>query len=488
MIKSKAIDLIKTLKPKEFKEFGDFVRSPYFNKNPKLVLLYEVFNEYYPDFNSLKFTKELVFARLFPGEKYKDNEVRRNLSVILKLEEEYLSHLRIKKNEQFIIKKSLLHELGTRKLYKLFDAQIEEIYDKYIQAENVDENYFMRNFDIQVIKLDYDQERLPSRESKDVTISNLLNCFKYLMGFSLITALKLNQDFVAMNINYNFDNKNTIAYNYLERLNLRDFLEDIKKYDETLYYILKIYYNHFLVMAGFDKDDSQYKVLKKLIYENIGQFSRFEKYNLMLFLESGASIKIKEGKTAFVAELHKIHKEMIKRNLYESDDSNYMHLIRFWKIINNSLYLKEYGWTENFISEYSPKLHPESIQHMKNYGYSLLNFAKGDYRKSLEHASKVKSYVINMNNETKVVKLKCNYELGYTEEIFYMLDSIKHSLSKDNSPEWAKKRFENFIKYFEKLVKLKLNESISEYEISSFKHELQTAEDLTEKQWLLEKI
>jgi hypothetical protein len=208
----------------------------------------------------------------------------------------------------------------------------------------------------------------------------------------------------------------------------------------------------------------------------------------MLFLESGTSVKIKEGKMSFVAEIHEIHKDMLEKNLYESADSNYMHITRYWKIISNALALKEFDWTENFIREYSQRLHPETIEHMKNYGYSLLCFAKGDFGKSLEHASKVKSYVFNVNFETKAVKLKCNYELGYTEEIFYMLDSIKHSLNKDTSPDWAKKRFENFIDFLERLVKLKLSERIPESEINLFKQELKNAEEVSEKQWLLEKL
>src|SRR4030095_11154743 len=283
MIKSKAIELLKTFNPREFKEFGDFVNSPFFNKNLKLIQINEIFKKYYPDFNSPLFTKENVYAKIYPGKKYKDNEVRRNLSEILRLAEEYLSFLNINKKGQFIKKKSLLNELASRKLDKLFTTHINEVYEKYRIANEIDEDYFIRNFDIQVIKLDYDQGILPSKELEKITINNLLDCFKYLIGFSMITTLKLNQDFAVMHVNSNFDNKNTIAFRYLEKLNLRDFLEDIKEYDESLYYILKIYYSHFLVIGGFDDDDTNYWILKQLVNDHLNLFSRFEKYNLILF-------------------------------------------------------------------------------------------------------------------------------------------------------------------------------------------------------------
>jgi hypothetical protein len=489
LIKSKAIDLLKALSKKEFKEFGDFVRSPFFNKNPKQVQLYEILKKHHSHFSSPELTKEYLYEKLFPGKKFRDNEIRRNLSELLKLGEEYLSHLNINRTEQFVKKKSLLHELGKRKLDNLFDSAFNEIYEKYGEVKDLGDDYFVRNFDIQVIKTNHDQDRLPSRESRDITINNLLNCFKYLMCFSLITTLKLNQDFIAMHINYNFDYKNTVAYKYLERLNMPDFLEDLKQYDKNLHDILKIYYTHFLVMSGFDADDSHYWELKKLVEENLYQFSRFEKYNLMLFLETCASLKIRDGKKSFVQEIHEIHKYMLGKNLYESSDSNYMHMVRFWKIVNNALTLKKFDWAENFINEYAPKLHPDSIEHMKNYTYSLLSFAKGDYEKSLEQVSKVKSYDFNISFNTKALKLKCFYELGYFEEIFYSLDSIKHSLKKDTaSPDWAKSRFLNFINYFERLVKLKINESVEESETELLKDQLHKGGEMYEEQWLEEKL
>jgi hypothetical protein len=489
MIKSKAIELLKTFSPKEFREFGDFIRSPFFNKNPKQVLLYEALKQYYPGFNSEKLTKEKIYSILYSGKKYKDNEVRRALSENLNLGEQYLSFAHIKNDEKFLIKKSLLKQLDSRKLDKLFNALLNELYDEYGSNKEIDDDYFIRNFDIQVLKTNFDQGKLPSKESRNVTINNLVACFKYLIGFSAITALKLNQDFIAMNVNYNFDNKNTLAYKYIEKLNLKGFLEDVKSEDESLYSILSIYYTHFLIMAGFDKDDSHYHALKNLVYENIDLFSRFEKYNLMLFLETCASVKIKDGKTSFVSEIHEIHKYMLRKNLYGYSDSNYLHIVRFWKIINNSIALKKYGWTEDFINEYSQKLHPQSMNHMRNYAYSLLSFAKRDYEKSLEHAAKVKSYDYNISFGVKSIKLKCYLELGYSEEAFYLTDSIKHSLARDiNSPDWAKRRFENFIDCFEKLLKLKINLPAGKFEINLFKEELEASEDLSEKQWLIDKL
>jgi hypothetical protein len=291
-----------------------------------------------------------------------------------------------------------------------------------------------------------------------------------------------------MHINYNFDNESTTAYKYLERLNLKDFLEDLRKYDENLYYILKIYYTHFLVMAGFDEDDSNYWTLRKLVDENLHQFSRFEKYNLLLFLESCASVKIKEGKTAFVQEIHEIHKIMLERNLYESLDTNYMNLVRFWKIINNAISLKKFDWTENFIKDYSEKLLPEIVHHMKNYSYSLLSFAKGDYQKSLEYAAKVKSFEYLINYSTKVLKLKCFCELGYLEEAIYSVDSYKHSLRKDTtSPDWIKTRFSNFINYYVKMLMIK-EEADKSVDAGILRIEISKETEILEKHWLLEKV
>ena len=96
MIKSNLIDLLRKLSTEELKEFGEYVRSPFFNKNQSTIKLLDYIRKYAPDFNDKKLGKELVYQKLFPGMKYNDGFTRTIMFNLAKLTEDYLTYTRIR--------------------------------------------------------------------------------------------------------------------------------------------------------------------------------------------------------------------------------------------------------------------------------------------------------------------------------------------------------------------------------------------------------
>lgn len=81
-----------------------------------------------------------------------------------------------------------------------------------------------------------------------------------------------------------------------------------------------------------------------------------------------------------------------------------------------------------------------------------------------------KYYDYHFEFTTKALKLKCLYELGYYEDIFYSLDFKRHSLKNNITlPGLSKSQFKNFMNYPEKCIKLKLHVNISEIEMNTVK-------------------
>jgi len=489
MIKSKAIDLLQSLNAKEFKEFGEFVRSPFFNKNPRQVQLYEIFKKYHPDFNSPKLTKEHVFERLYTGKKYKDNEVRRNLSEILKLGEEYLVYLNINKSREFAKKRSLVSELDFRKLDKLFNIKITELDEIYKTVKDIEDNYFSNNFDLEVLRLNYNIGRGRGGFEPEVILNNLQRCAAYLICYSLITIFKLNQDIIVRSMGFDFDYKNTIAYKFIVSLGPEKFIDSMKIYAPEFYPVLAIYFNRFMIAAGFDEADSYYNKLKEFVLKHLGSFTRFEKYNLMLFLENSCDEKILLGKD-FKIELHNVHKKMLASGLFTFEDKDYFPLIGFRKVIRNALSINEFSWTEGFISKYLNTLPKEFRNNMHHYSQALLSFHKGKFDKALENISKVKFEIYSIKFDVWALKLQTEFELEYYEEALYSLDSYRHLMKNDTaSPAWMKARFLNFLNYYTRILRIRNEENkFSEIEAKTLKDEISKCRELVEKLWLLEKL
>ena len=119
MISSKAIELLKSFSEAEFKEFGLFAASPYFNRENVQVKFYEILKKHYPDFSSRTFTKEQIYKKLYPGKTFSDGVMRNILSKTLELAENFISIQHFQKDE-FTYSYTLMRELSKRKAEKLF--------------------------------------------------------------------------------------------------------------------------------------------------------------------------------------------------------------------------------------------------------------------------------------------------------------------------------------------------------------------------------
>ena len=65
MENSKLIKLLKSLSKQEIIRLKELVNSPYFNKNRNVMNLCEEILNFYPGFNSIEFTEENIYKKLF---------------------------------------------------------------------------------------------------------------------------------------------------------------------------------------------------------------------------------------------------------------------------------------------------------------------------------------------------------------------------------------------------------------------------------------
>ena len=117
MEKSNLIRILKTLSPKEFKEFGEYVYSPFFNKNESVKLLFDYLKKCYPQFDAEKIEKEHIHRKIFTGAEYNDDFMRMLIFNMTKLAEDYLAYFRMV-NSEWEMKRLLIHELNERHLDK----------------------------------------------------------------------------------------------------------------------------------------------------------------------------------------------------------------------------------------------------------------------------------------------------------------------------------------------------------------------------------
>ncbi|KXK51079.1 MAG: hypothetical protein UZ05_CHB002001511 [Chlorobi bacterium OLB5] len=487
MKNSKVIQLLRTFNSEELKRLDDFLCSPYFNKKTNVVKLFKALKKFSPLYDSADLNEENIYKMVFPGKSYNYGTMKNLIHEFSTLAKEFMAYQDFGE-DHFLKKLDVLYGLASRNLNKFFEPILKETEQAYRTFENLGDEYFKNNFELEIVKLysHYRTGRAELEPGKRIELAQ--SSATYLICYSLIVSFKLCHDIMTASPKKDFDYRATLAYKFVESVGTMKLMDSIKACVPEFYPVIAIYFNRFMIASDLDDDDTYYFELKKLIYENLVKFSKAEKFNLIVQIESSCTEKINKGRD-FFNDLHEIYNLKLKNNIYTLNDSDFFPVAGFRKIVINAIYLKKFEWTENFIKKYIHQLHEEDRDNTLYFSRALLNFAKGSYNKTLEDISmvKFKDYVIKFYAWS--LKLKALFELGYFEDAFYALDSFNHSVKDDNkSPEQARKKVSNFLSLYRKILKLKLEpDKIGNDEMIFLNNKINSTEVL-DNIWLKSKI
>lgn len=156
------------LSKKELKKFGDFVRSPYFNTEPKFIRVYEIIAS-----ERDNISRKLIAKKIFGNDSSAgDVRFRKLVSEFMKLFERFFAEMEFSNdtlNQKFMI----LENLKKMNLRKEFLKQADDIID-YIENETVkDELYYKNMTDVYAKK--YSVEEVILRIIEKVYALSLMN-------------------------------------------------------------------------------------------------------------------------------------------------------------------------------------------------------------------------------------------------------------------------------------------------------------------------
>ncbi|MEO8210486.1 MAG: hypothetical protein ABI840_07985 [bacterium] len=484
MLKSKFLDIVKTFSPEELRGFRNFVRSPFHNTNKNVIKVNEIVKKYYPDLNNEGLLKEKVFSKIYPGKKYNDIVMRILLSDLMKLAEEFLAYINFNKNP-LSEKRFLMNELNERKLNVLFNRHLNSSRDMLgennVGNNSIDVNYFLNLHQLETLQIDH----MISRSKQADTGENVLRQGEYLINFFLINILNISDELVSheevLNLKFDFN----IVEEFLNNFNIKQFIEYLKENNYKYHPVLSIYYYMYLCNVN-PENDNYYFTFKDLIFTNLNLFTKEERFNLFIILESICTSKTLSGKTQFYEQMMLIYETMLSNNLYTHSDTEYFQINLFRNMIYTAVVLKKPDWIEKFIIEYLDKLMPEYRDEVYHFAYTLIYFEKKEFSKALDEISKVRYDFYVFKFDVRLFTLKIYYEMNSFESAISLIDTFTHFLNNNKSDlKNYRNSFFEFLKFLKQLIKIKTgNKKTDKNEI---KKEILATERLINKNWLLEK-
>ena len=479
MISATLLGILRTLSPKEFKEFGEFVKSPFFNKNLHVKRLYDYLKKFYPDFKDRKLEKEIVFKNLMEGKKFNDGFLRTVIYNLGKLAEDYLAYVNFRKDD---LKRgiNLLKELNERKLEKVFLKYFHEIEEVIDEISLRVPDYFFKKFELQdQMEIYLDWSKFKQKDFKNYSENRLRYIDDDLTSFYLSKVLS--------HYRFMLDKSMYIQIEYKF-----DFIEHIMDYlvnkDTHFKEKLKIKLHLFEALLIRDKKEEHYNVLKEILISNPTELNKSDLYSLHNILQAYCVYQGYNNKNSYNKERFELYKLCLQHNLFAASEHIYFDDLLFGNIASTAIAIKEFDWAEKFISDYRDHISPDNSEVVTNFSLARLSFGKGDFEKALWYINNIRTIKhIQYKLPVRDLTLMIYYELNLPAQSFYQIDSYRHFLN-NNRSMLSDERFERimgFLKFYTRLVKAKEKKNLSE--TGKLAEEIENTPNTLEKYWLLRK-
>lgn len=459
---------LRTLSKDELRQFEKFVKSPFHNNRSDVTKFFMELKKHHPSFSSKEFTKENIFGRLYPGEKYKDDVIRRLSSNLLKTGEDFGAVISFRK-DTFTYNKYLSEFYLSKSVVKLLNRQLERTEFLLNEKPTRDAVHFLNHNFLE----EYKRLSMIRSDStgKKIDVQMQIDSIWKFAAISLFRLYK-----VAAEHSKQFDKK----YNTGNIRLLFKFIEDNGFMGSRA---LEIWFLLLKFQSELRNDETFFK-LKKMISANAGIFEPVESFVIYVSLLGFCFDKYIDPRVDFSNEEFEIMKEMLDSGLLIQD--NVFHPEWFIYAVITSLRADKTAFAEELINDYS-KLLPEDLsENVLDHAKAELEIEKGSYEKALKHLAVSRYNNIAEKLRANHMYIKIYYEMGLSEQFFYNIDSFRHLIKNENSlSESVKEIRENFIKFSVKLFRIKLGES--KEPVSIIKKEILRSK-ITGNKWLLDKV
>jgi len=477
---TKLIKLIRTFSKDELKTFEKFIKSPFFRPARNISMLYDYIIKFYPDYDSIKLEKRVVFKKLFSAEGFNEKKISNLIYDLTKAAEDFLAHNTLKDDRiEYLLNLSkgyLVKNLPNESF------SIDKIIEKKLQPGfSPGKDYISKLRRLTYLKSFY------YTENND--FKNIIECKK---NYFEASAVQFIVDYIEI-VSSQKTAKNTYGKNLenyfidsiVKSFNIEKLLKLLEKSDYTNKFLIALHY--FRLKTNQEPENlSYYFLLRDLFYDNLSNFDREEKYFIFNHLVNYCVQKIGKNFEDFKKEGLEVYKKMLENNAFSFSKSEHMQAMTYRNIVQFCYTVRETKWLEYFIEKYSGFLNPEQREDLRHLSYAYLYFTKNEFEKALIMISKINHEFFIFKADLKNLTLKIYYELSYFEQAFSMVYSYKNFLKKNNElTKPFKEIYKNFLTYYFDLLKIKSQQS--KEKPTFIKNKIEKEDKVLSKRWLLEK-
>ncbi len=452
-----------TLDKQGIKEFGLYLNSPFFNKNKELIDFWELLKTQLAQNSKGQISKQILFQKLYPKQVYKDSKVRLMMSDLYSHFENFLIHLKTKNYKQSS-NNIILQYYRENGLEKHFSKKLKSINREKVLINN--QKYFneLSALSFQNYLFEYTRKRS--------SIEALQDWFKN-TDYSLILN-KLSQ--ACTLAAYSSVYKTEIQIDFL-----REVLDYIDKNNLEQIPAIAIYYNCYkLHQTG---GEGYFPIYQKLLKEHIHVLNSEETRDIFLMGINYCIRHINKGNSEMSEPLLELFELGLQGDhlLVNGVLSRYTYR----NIVTIGLISKDYTWVEKFIFDYKPKLELKYRDSMFTLNLAILKYEQKSYDEVLDLLYQYDLKDLLLNLFAKTILLKVYFNQNSLKLLDSHLDAMEVFIRRKKIIGYHRTNYMNIIKYTRKMMKLNPYDNSAKGKLLT---EVQAAETIAEKKWLLEKL
>lgn len=418
MFATNLISLLRTFSAEEFRSFGKFISSPFYNTHRDVIRYYSFLRKFYPSFAGRGFTRENIFAHIYPGRKYNDNEFQKLNSALNHLGNQFI----MSRHERFEADFNLLTQFVERNLGRQFRVLYRKVYSYLDKEEGLDNMIFVKK--IMLITL-YIKFKMNADDQKDVC-ENIIERGNYFAYQSLMWIMIQNRD-MRTNFNaFNYEYRSSNANRFIESVDIEKLISGLEFEENRLGRYLKYYV--YCILITLHPDVAEYYKYFKSSYEEIfNEVNKLEKSNFLSRQQSYILKKAQLGDLSLLGELLDSYRKYFRNK--EIFENGIIPMPPFRNSVLVSICLKDTEFMEELSEKFSGCLYPGYSEDAKRFSRACLLFVRGEFEKVLETLSIISFTYAPFKIDVKNLLLKTFYELNFTEQLLDMIDSFRHFVS-----------------------------------------------------------
>ncbi len=481
MLDYKLIKLMQVLTPKELVEVEKYLVSPLITSNVEISKLFVLLRKYHPKFDQPKLSKGRLFTKLFGKSTYNDGKMRKLMTQLTQLIEQFLVAKELDASED-VKAKLLARSLEARQNYDLFldvvDGRLKEL-DKGVERGR---DYFREGFELSEMLYYHPGSGRLSKRNEYFE--------KALADFELYFTLVILQN----------EANNVVRTRLVREKGTRAYLETAMEIVESEQFLASksIRFFHHIILLLRGQVEENLGQLRETTFDTFGSLSRFEQDLAINFLRNYAVPMSNKGSLPHRKFMFDLYKHELEKGLVSSKIGS----AAFMNISAIGLAVGELEWVDKFIDEFIHLLPEGEKQQALNYCRGLWFYHKGLYDNHIDDfysAIKCFNMIPSRMGPTYEVRvrpaiIRVHFEIfergrATLDEILGQVRNFERHLA-GNSSYAVPIRDSHllFLKYFKNLARIYANSENTEDSFDAFADALNNSTiDIAYKPWLIEK-